>query len=61
MQNDRNFLQTSLTETKRLLANTKEQHDKHVMEFEADVKTKEATLLEIKSRELNELREQHLR
>ena len=61
LQSERNVLQTALTETKRQLVSTKEQHDKHALEFEADVKSKEATMLETKSRELNDLREQHLR
>lgn len=60
-QSDRNALQASLTETKRLLASTKEQHDKHMLESEADVKTKEAALAEAKAKELNDLREQHQR
>lgn len=55
------MLQSSLTETKRLLANTKDQHDRHVIEFEADIKTKEAVLLEAKTKELNDMREEHLR
>lgn len=61
LQSERNALHSSLTETKRLLASAKDQHDRHLLESEADVKTREALLLEAKAKELADLRELHAR
>lgn len=60
-QSERNILQGSLTEAKRQLAQVKEQHDKRVLEFEAEARNREAAALQARTHELAELSEQHLR
>ncbi|KAL4433886.1 hypothetical protein ABPG75_000327 [Micractinium tetrahymenae] len=60
-QGERNSLQTSLGEARRAAAAAREQHERLVLEHEADAKAREAAVLEAKARELADLREAGLR
>lgn len=61
LQGERNSLQTSLGEARRTAAAAREQHERLLLEHEADAKSREAAVLEAKARELADLREAGLR
>ncbi|PSC69139.1 spindle assembly abnormal 6-like protein [Micractinium conductrix] len=60
-QSERNSLQTALAEARRSGATAREQHERLLLESEADAKAREAAVTEAKGKELAELREAALR
>lgn len=60
-QSERNTLQASLSEARRAGAAAREQHERLLLEHEADAKAREAAVVEAKARELADLREAGLR
>lgn len=60
-QSERNSLQTSLGEARRAAAAAREQHERLLLEHEADARAREGAVLEANARELADLREAGLR
>lgn len=61
LQAERNSLQLTLEEVRAAAALAKERHERLILEWGADAKAREAALLEAKSKELADLREEAAR
>ncbi|KAK9808849.1 hypothetical protein WJX72_005003 [[Myrmecia] bisecta] len=56
-QNEKQSVEQCLKETEQQLSSTKEAHEKHLMEYQANTKTRDAVALQERTRELNKLKE----